>query len=96
MSVRTLNTTASLLEGIPREKYAEVWCKLNNGEPHELVQGWPANFDTMTRSAKQAFIWPVMSEILNEIGYKECLREWNKDTLPGKEFDEWWGRSGPQ
>lgn len=31
-----------------------------------------------------------MWAIMQRIGLKECLREWNRELMPGALFDEWW------
>ena len=67
---------------------AEWWCLLNNwewpesglGEPDPIPK--PYRSDTRRRS--------LMTAIEHRIGLKECLREWNKKSLPGYRFDEWW------
>lgn len=32
----------------------------------------------------------IMGAIMDRIGPKECLREWNADSMPGEAFDQWW------
>jgi hypothetical protein len=65
---------------------AEWWAALNRwdwpveglGEPEP-----PARSPGGRRSE-------IMREIIDRIGLKECLREWNRKHLPGNEFDAWW------
>lgn len=82
----------SYLEGVPENQLAAIWCRLNCHERDDRIKPWPANWDEMTGEARQKFIWPIMCEIMKKIGLKECLREWNKERMPGKEFDDWWAR----
>lgn len=36
----------------------------------------------------------IMNYIVNRIGMKECLREWNKDRMTNDEFEEWFSKYG--
>lgn len=78
---------------------AEWWCKLNVGElPEAFTTGFPALDATTSLVVRGPFAANVPSarltsllfEILNRITLKECLREWNKERLPGTLFDDWW------
>jgi hypothetical protein len=82
--------TDELIRNIPKDRLAEVWCSLNRAERHELVSDWPANWSDMDRTAKHGFVWPVMEQIMHAIGYKECIREWNKDSMTPEEFESWY------
>jgi len=82
--------TRDILADIPAERLPEVWCALNKFEPHPLVQPWPANWKEMTVTAKYNFLGPWMSAILRAVGLRECLREWNRESMPGEVFDHWW------
>lgn len=70
---------------------ARIWCALNRHEwPGELADLKPASFDDMTGDARHMLVWKLMCEASDAIGIGECLREWNRDTLPGEQFDAWW------
>lgn len=67
---------------------AEWWCLLNRwewpleglGEPDPV----PEPRTGTTRRGE------IMCEISERIGMRECLREWNREHLPGLAFDQWW------
>ena len=70
---------------------ARIWCALNKHDwPVELAGVKPPDFDTMPHDAKQKLSWALMCEAEGAIGIKECLREWNRETIPGEQFDAWW------
>jgi hypothetical protein len=68
---------------------AEWWCLLNRfdwpkeglGEAEAVPEPWRP---TPRRSA-------IMNGIVDRIGMRECLREWNRVTEA--EFALWWGTS---
>lgn len=74
---------------------AEWWCLLNKwewpreglGEPDPV----PEKHDGNRRRGQ------IMNAICDRIGIRECLREWNRNNMPGPIFDEWWnnGRDAP-
>ena len=69
---------------------ARIWCELNGGVwPQELAPK-PDGLDEMTHKARHTIVWRLMSEVMEHIEYKDCLREWNKKSLPGEQFDDWW------
>ena len=78
------------LESAPCLMLAEWWCLLNKfewpgegmGEPDPIPAPW--RVDTRRNA--------VMSWISSRIGLRECLREWNREAMPGELFDEWWDR----
>lgn len=78
---------AALDQATPKT-LAEWWCELNRwGWPDAL--GEPESDEYKPRSRRGQ----IMREIANRITHKECLREWNKTTLPGTAFDAWWDRN---
>jgi len=74
-----------LLQQTDHATLARWWCVLNGwGWPKELpgrespdVPGHPRRNE-------------IMREIAGIIGMKECLREWNKDTMTPERFEDWW------
>lgn len=91
MNSRT-NTAAHLEEGdvlllnVATDKtLAEWWCLLNRYEWPEKIPN-PTPRDAAIPNRRGA----LMNEIVSRIGMKECLREWNKDSMPGEQFDEWY------
>ncbi len=71
-----------ILKGASHETLAQWWCDLNR-------YYWPDEFG----KRNEADFVSVMHFISDTISLKECLREWNKRTLPGKEFDRWWRKN---
>lgn len=72
----------------PDRMLAEWWCLLNKwqwprdglGQPDPETHPWTAN----TRRGE------IMAAIVERIGMRECLREWNAGTMARAEFDAWW------
>ena len=73
------------LSQITDAEAATWWCALNRWE-------WPANLPNPepVSNGKNPRRSALMHAIHSRIGLKECLREWNKDGMPGKQFDVWW------
>ena len=65
----------------PASTLAEWWCLLNKwrwphaglGEPDPV----PEKYDSNGRRGQ------IMNAICARIGIRECLREWNRDNVPG-------------
>lgn len=77
-----------IIDNADNETLAKWWCELNKWEWPEVFgeeekQPVPISRPTPKRDS-------IMEKITQKITFKECLRYWNKDTLPGVEFDEWW------
>lgn len=87
---RSLEADHTLLAGVDRSAYAEIWCALNRGDWDDRIPVKPDNYDSMDRNARHDFIWPIMEEIMGEITFKKCLREWNKDNMDDEEFESFW------
>ncbi len=69
---------------------AKWWCELNSwGWPAELGEPEPVGGANPLRSE-------IMANIVGRIGIKECLREWNRERLPGEAFDAWWDNKEQQ
>ena len=63
---------------------AKWWCELNRfGWPDAFLEPEPAKHVRHGRRSE------MMNWIMDKIGIKECLREWNVDTRPGQKFDDW-------
>jgi len=62
------------------ETLSQEWCRRNHRK-----------LDATEQEIKQN--WARMSTIMSEIGYKECLREWNKDSMTNQEFEKWYKRN---
>lgn len=70
---------------------ARIWCAFNRHDwPEELAAFKPADFDEMKPEARHKLAWRLMCEASDAIGMRECLREWNRDSMPGEQFDEWY------
>ena len=74
------STVVEALEQADNKTLATWWCVLNRHQ-------WP---DALPKNDERR--WDIMSWIMQHIGIKECLREWNKDDLPGEHFDNWYNR----
>lgn len=79
------------IETAPTLMLAEWWCTLNKwGWPKEgLGEEDPPTKHPFNPNSRRA---SIMQAIVHRIGHKECLREWNKDTMSPKEFEEWYNR----
>jgi hypothetical protein len=77
------------LRAAPPRMLAEWWALLNRWE-------WPAEGLGQPESrecAPEGRRGQIMRWIMDEIGHKACLREWNRDSMTDAEFDAWWGRN---
>ena len=64
---------------------AKWWCSLNSWSwPDELAK--PADPDVRLDSRRSR----IMRWIEEAIGMRECLREWNRDTMQAEEFNDFW------
>lgn len=57
---------------------AKWWCMLNSKEAVPELPG--------------ADPWPTMTKIMDRIGFKACLREWNRDNMDDEQFETFWRR----
>lgn len=84
MTQKTYDQQTKEIEGISKEVLAQWWCQLNShGWPEALGEPEPRDAPEPRRRTI------LMNKIMETIGFKECLREWNKETLPGEAFDNW-------
>ena len=89
-----LNDLLEAIKSASPESKEKIWCALNKSKwPVEMEKLKPENFETLGDPDRHNLIWRLMSEVSDAIGMKECLREWNRDDLPGDQFDEWWNKS---
>jgi len=66
---------------------AKWWCLLNNwGWPEEIQNPEDKNAPAPRRRSK------LMDEIVTRIGFKACLREWNRERMTDEVFEAWWER----
>ena len=77
-----------VLEAQDRITLAVWWCQLNEFKwpkdlPESDIRGW-------YRQDPRG--WDVMAWIMERIGYKECLRVHNDETMTNEEFEAWWAR----
>ncbi len=74
----------AIVRGADNATLAKWWCELNRWEwPTELGEPEPQGTQNPKRSK-------IMNDIVDRVGIKECLREWNRERLPGEALDEWW------
>lgn len=72
----------------PDRTLAEWWCLLNKWEWPRAGLGEPDPIHEKREGISRR--GQIMNAIFGRIGPRECLREWNRDTMPGAAFDEWW------
>lgn len=90
-----MNSAILELRKIPKSEWARLWCKINSWEfPDELKNVKPKWWDDEHTKEKceriYQFCMPIMKEISNEIGYKACNREWNRNRMTDEEHDKFW------
>lgn len=72
------------LEAQTNETLAKWWCELNAWDwPEGLSDEEPKTYSPNGRRGQ------IMNWISEKIGFKECLRHWNMETMPGVQFDDW-------
>lgn len=72
------------IAGQPDEALAIWWCQLNRFD-------WPDGLpDPIVGRKSSRRRGQIMKKIMNTIGHKACLREWNKDSMTPEEFEEWY------
>lgn len=89
--IEHLKTEISELQSIGTK--ASIWCDLNSYKfPVIFDHLKPSDYDKIPDNdpVKHEFVWELMSLVIDEIGYEECLRFWNS-CMTVEEFDEWWG-----
>lgn len=75
-------STLSVLEAQSPQTLGEWWKELNSwGWVTEL--GEPEHHNLGRRTA-------IMAWIEDEIGFKECLRAWNRPRMDDAKFEEFW------
>jgi hypothetical protein len=77
------------LRAAPPLMLAEWWCLLNRW-------GWPAEGlgePDDQQYAPNSRRGQIMRWIMDKVGHKACLREWNRERMTDAEFDAWWGRA---
>ena len=81
-----------LKNGTVQEK-ASVWCDLNSSTFPEKLSHLKTVYDGLpNHTSKHEYVWSFMSRICDQIGMKECLREWNKNRMTNEEFETWWAK----
>lgn len=83
-----ISAARHLLEGVSDRRLAEMWCELNRwGWPKEMPRPEERRSPDEGGNPRRS---EMMGEILNKIGIRECLREWNREAMSDAEFDAWW------
>lgn len=82
------------LNGIPKNKWAEVHCSLNCWKiPNSLKRIKCSEFENYGPTSHFPLIWSTMKYIEYILGKREVSRYWNVEYLSGmteEEFDKWW------
>lgn len=74
-----------ILDNIPRDKLARMWCELNCWElPEELKSIKPDWWDEKTNQKHQDFVMPLLRKIESITSKKECLRYWQNFEPKGE------------
>ena len=75
-----MTTKAELWIESDKKTLARWWCQFNRFKI-------PEDFPGPKPATPPGGNWFIMQQIEDKIGLKECLREWNKDQMPGDKFD---------
>jgi hypothetical protein len=61
------------------------WCQLNRHQ-------WPKELPVFVadEELEESPVWIVMTWIMERIGFKECLRVWNNESMSKEEFEQWY------
>lgn len=71
------------------QRKAEMACELNRWMwPKELKKFRPETYGNEGDDYKNGIV--IIEYIEHIIGHKAFLREWNKDTMTGEEFEKWY------
>jgi len=85
-----LTDALAIVESAENKTKIEIWCNLNRYHlPPELSSLFP-EYESFPQYIKLDISMIIMAKINESVGIRECLREWNKDSLPGKAFDDWY------
>lgn len=77
----------AILETATKAQLASWWSELNHyGWPGELPFPEPSEYIANGRRSQ------IMNWIMKRIGLKECLRDWNKESMTNKQFESWWNK----
>ena len=80
-----LTCDVEILEQEDNLTLAQYWSELNHYDwPAKIPNPEPKKHEANSRRGE------IMGWIMNKIGLKECLRDWNKERMPGEQFDLWW------
>ena len=84
MELKTANDV-DILNSQDIKTLASWWSQLNRwGWPEELPNKEPAEYKPGGRRSR------IMAYISSKIGHKECLRDWNKESMNDEEYESWW------
>lgn len=81
---------------------AKIWNKLNEWKWADELGEKPEGYDTMINfsndesiPSKYLISRPIMNDIFNKIGYKECLRWHHVNNLnsTNEKFEQWWNKN---
>jgi hypothetical protein len=81
------------------ETLAKIWNKLNYWDWADELGDKPESWDTMSNAksingmtTKYDIVTPIMKEICDHIGLKECIRWHHLNNLnrTNEEFENWW------
>ncbi len=71
-----------------------VWCSFNSWkfptDIEELSYLRPIMWEKMKRNEQMKILSPPQKYIESVIEPKEISREWNKERMTHKQFEEWW------
>ena len=92
---KIINETTSELDKIPVEELAKLWCDFNKWKfpkiiEHVKPESWDSWVGRDREEKRGAVCFPVMAYIRDKIGFKACIREWNREMMTDEEFEEFY------
>ena len=83
--IEITETDIGILNNLSNEQLAQIWVTLNHWEwPDIIPDPESPNYVSGTRRGS------IMRWINDKIGFKECLREHNKERMTDEVFEIWW------
>jgi len=82
------------IKTLDKKLLPSIWCSFNSWEfpsdVKEVSDLKPLYWKTWTQEEKFQFLKPISKYIESVIEPKEISREWNKERMTHKQFEEWW------
>ena len=82
------------IKTLDKELLPSIWCSFNcwnfPSDVKEINDLKPFYWESLTQEEKFKVLDPISKYIESVIEPKEISREWNKERMTHKEFEEWW------